>query len=232
MDEFIEMRVMVRASQIPSVYAVLAGSTAIVEKKATPIMASASTGDVASDPAPMEAPAPVETPEGVDAHGHAWDASLHASTGSKTKEGLWRMNKGVTRPAPLEGYPKEDIGTTEQVQEDSPQENSATEPTVTETESVPEVTTEEDEFAAFTAAAQEVEAPSEVKIPERVWTDADLGVLCNKAAVKMGNPSQIKEVIAKYIPEGVVSHSRNIAETDRAAFAAEIEELAGVKFDS
>jgi hypothetical protein len=231
MDEFIEMRVLVKANQIQSVYAVLAGSTAIVENVKVPAMTSASTGDITSDPAPIES-APVEAPEGVDAHGHAWDASLHASTGSKTKEGLWRMNKGVTRPAPLEDYPKEDIGTTEQVQEDSVQETSATELTVTEAENVPEVTTEEDEFAAFTAAAKDAEAPSEVKVPERVWTDADLGVLCNKAAVKMGNPSQIKEVIAKYVPEGVVSHSRNIAETDRAAFAAEIEELAGVKFDS
>jgi hypothetical protein len=226
MDEFIEMRVLVKANQIQSVYAVLAGSTAIVENVKVPAMTSVSTDDIASDSAPVEAP------EGVDAHGHAWAASLHASTGSKTKEGLWRMNKGVTRPAPLEGYPKEDIGTTEQVQEDSAQETSATEPTVTEAENVPEVTTEEDEFAAFTAAAKDAEAPSEVKIPERVWTDADLGVLCNKAAVKMGNPSQIKDVIAKYIPEGQVAHSRNIVESDRAAFAAEIEELAGVKFDS
>jgi hypothetical protein len=42
----------------------------------------------------------------VDAHGHAWDAKLHAKTQSMTKDGLWRMRVGVSRPAPKEGFPK------------------------------------------------------------------------------------------------------------------------------
>jgi hypothetical protein len=41
-----------------------------------------------------------------DAHGHPFDANLHAATRSKTKDGLWRMKVGVKRPAPAEGFPK------------------------------------------------------------------------------------------------------------------------------
>lgn len=42
----------------------------------------------------------------LDADGHAYDPSLHAGTGSKTKAGLWRMKVGVARPNPAKGYPK------------------------------------------------------------------------------------------------------------------------------
>lgn len=42
----------------------------------------------------------------LDAHGHAWDAKLHAATQSKTSAGLWRMKVGVSRPDPAPGYPK------------------------------------------------------------------------------------------------------------------------------
>lgn len=41
----------------------------------------------------------------LDAHGHVYDPSLHAGTGSKTKAGLWRMKVGVKRPDPAPGYP-------------------------------------------------------------------------------------------------------------------------------
>jgi hypothetical protein len=36
----------------------------------------------------------------VDAAGWPFDPSLHAATRSKTKDGLWRMKVGVSRPAP------------------------------------------------------------------------------------------------------------------------------------
>lgn len=41
----------------------------------------------------------------LDAHGHPWSAKLHAATKSKTQAGLWRMKVGVSRPAPVKGYP-------------------------------------------------------------------------------------------------------------------------------
>lgn len=41
----------------------------------------------------------------LDAHGHVYDPTLHAGTGSKTKAGLWRMKVGVKRPDPAPGYP-------------------------------------------------------------------------------------------------------------------------------
>lgn len=59
------------------------------------------TGDTASQPTGQ---APGNTAE-VDAHGHPFDANLHAATRSKTKDGLWRMKVGVKRPAPAPGYP-------------------------------------------------------------------------------------------------------------------------------
>ena len=64
-----------------------------------------------SAPSPTPAPAPTPTaPAGdpavapaatdVDAQGWPWSAELHASTKAKTKDGLWRMKVGVSRPAP------------------------------------------------------------------------------------------------------------------------------------
>jgi hypothetical protein len=51
--------------------------------------------------------------------------------------------------------------------------------------------------------------------PARKWTDADLGALCNQAAVKLGDPAPIKAMIAEHVPEGQVPHSRNIPEDQR-----------------
>jgi hypothetical protein len=42
----------------------------------------------------------------LDAHGWAWDPKLHAATQSMTKDGLWRLRVGASRPAPKEGFPK------------------------------------------------------------------------------------------------------------------------------
>lgn len=60
------------------------------------------TGDTASQPGASPSGNTAE----VDAHGHPYDANLHAATRSKTKEGLWRLKVGGKRPAPLAGYPK------------------------------------------------------------------------------------------------------------------------------
>lgn len=49
--------------------------------------------------------APASDTAELDAHGHPFDATLHAATRSKTKDGLWRMKVGVKRPAAKEGYP-------------------------------------------------------------------------------------------------------------------------------
>ena len=53
-----------------------------------------------SAPSPAPAPAPAVDDGDVDAQGWPWSADLHASTKAKTKDGLWRMKVGVTRPAP------------------------------------------------------------------------------------------------------------------------------------
>jgi hypothetical protein len=41
----------------------------------------------------------------LDAYGHPWDAETYAATKTQTKDGLWRLKVGVSRPAPAPGYP-------------------------------------------------------------------------------------------------------------------------------
>lgn len=57
-------------------------------------------------PTPTPAPAASGEAPQVDAHGHPWSADLHAATKTLTKDGLWRMKVGVSRPDPLPGFPK------------------------------------------------------------------------------------------------------------------------------
>jgi hypothetical protein len=92
---------------------------------------------------------------------------------------------------------------------------------------------EDDEFAAFTAAAAKADAADEAakaNVPPRNYTDADLGALCNQAAVKLGDPTPVKELIARFVPQGEVAHSRNVPADQRAAFVAAVEQKAGIEF--
>jgi len=166
----------------------------------------------------------------VDAHGHPWNAELHAATKGKTKDGLWRMKVGVARPDAVEGFTAAPTTSTTEAGTESAQATSAvTEaaaPTATSTD-------EDDEFAAFRDAAANAAATDDaakVSVPARKWTDADLGALCNQAAVKLGDPAPVKELIAKFIPEGEVAHSRNIPEESRADFAKAVEAKAEIEF--
>lgn len=161
----------------------------------------------------------------VDAHGWPWDPELHASTKGTTKDGLWRMKVGVSRPDPKPGFPIGDTGTASTGEESSP---AATAPA--ETASPIE---EDDEFAAFRQASEKLEAKdaeAKASIPARKWTDADLGALCNQAAVKLGDPGPVKAIIAEFVPAGEVAHSRNIPDEKRAEFAAAVEAKAGIEF--
>lgn len=166
----------------------------------------------------------------VDAHGHPWNAELHAATKGKTKDGLWRMKVGVVRPDPVAGFTAAPTTSTTEAGTESAQATSApTEaaaPTATSTD-------EDDEFAAFRDAAANAAATDDAakaSVPARKWTDADLGALCNQAAVKLGDPTPVKELIAKFIPEGEVAHSRNIPEENRADFAKAVEAKAEIEF--
>ena len=201
---------------------------------------SAGTGLNASQPTEIASPSSVVAlPEGgetldfeTDAHGHRWSADLHASTKSKTKEGLWRMKPGVNRPDPLPGFPVENADTGTSQATDTP---SAISETVTVAESAPTATAteEEDEFAAFRAAAaasDETDKAAAASVPARSYSDADLGALCNQAAVKLGDPNPVKEIITRFVPEGQVSHSRNIPEDKRAEFVKAVEAKAGIEF--
>lgn len=182
----------------------------------------------------------------LDAHGWPWSADMHAATKGKTKDGLWRMKVGVTRPDPKPGFPKEENATSEVTGTSSATEApSATSQAATAPESAPTATSapaaetapatngEEDEFAAFRAAAAASDAgdaAAAASVPARQFSDADLGALCNQAAVKLGDPSPIKEIIARYVPEGQVAHSRNIPTERRDDFAKEVEAKAGIQF--
>lgn len=190
--------------------------------------ASAGTGEIATTGA---SPSDGE----IDAHGHPWNEAMHASTKGKTKDGLWRMKVGVSRPDPLPGFPVEgaDTGTSS-----ATSTNSATSAVATVGELGPAATDnagsdDEDEFAAFRAAADAsnaADAAAAASVPARSFSDADLGALCNQAAVKLGDPSPIKEIIAKFVPEGQVAHSRNIPVERREEFAQEVEAKAGIQF--
>jgi hypothetical protein len=168
-------------------------------------------------------------PNDVDTGGWPWDPEMHASTKGKTKDGYWRMKVGVSRPADKPGFPLTDAGSTSiestGVAESLPSTDAAA-PAAGPVE-------EDDEFAAFRKAAEASdmnETVAAAAVPARKWTDADLSALCNQAAVKLGDPTPVKTIIAQFVPEGEVQHSRMVPDDKRAAFAAAIEEKAGIEF--
>jgi hypothetical protein len=220
------------------------------------LMSAASGGAIATatttpapKPSPSPAPASSEVLRGegstgdtggaavdtndVDAAGWPWSPELHAATKGKTKDGLWRMKVGVTRPDPKPGFPKADAGNGATGTASSGEAAPASGTAQTGTAGPATDAAEDDEFAAFRAAAANADAndaAAAASVPARKWTDADLGALCNQAAVKLGDPAPVKEVIGRYVPEGQVAHSRNVPEDKRAAFAAEVEKVAGITF--
>lgn len=226
----------INAAQLAAVYAVLAGGVSI------PAIASAGAG---SKPAPVAEPAPnavaaAEAPatgdiagaasvdaSELDAGGHPWSEALHASTKGTTKDGYWRMKVGVSRPADLPGFPKASGATgtaSAGATSEAPAGASAASAGAVE---------EDDEFAAFRTAAANgasTDAAAAAAVPARKWTDADLSALCNQAATKTNDPAPIKEVIAAFIPEGTVPHSRNIPDDQREAFAQALEAKVGITF--
>lgn len=150
----------------------------------------------------------------VDAAGTVFDPARH--TGSIVKAGLWRMKTGLSR-GPGEG-------------EDSPSyvnPNGVTTAQATQVAPVTGAVDEDDEFAAFTAAANTGAA---VVVPARTWTDADLSKLTNQAAQKLGSPDKVRETIAKHVPADQTPHSRNIPADKREAFAVDLETAAGIEY--
>ncbi len=232
-------------AQIQAVYAVLAGTALspvmpeILVKAGSVISVEGLIPEACSSLAePDQVPAAGNSDE-IDAHGWPWSAELHASTKGQTKDGLWRMKVGVTRPDPKPGFPvtTETPSETSTTSPASPVADTVMEPAgstpIEEPASVAASQDEDDEFAAFRAAAAASDANDEaakVNVPARSYSDADLGTLCNQAAVKMGDPAPVKELIAKFVPEGEVAHSRNIPTDQRAAFVAAVEEKAGIEF--
>lgn len=252
-EDYINMEILVRPEQIPMVYAVLAGTArqAYVPNtgdRPETVSVRGSTAEQATNrdyvPAdecePDENEAPSETSsDEVDAHGWPWSPELHASTKGTTKDGLWRMKVGVTRPDPKPGFPKTDAtpSSTSTASPATPVAATATEPAGSSPTEAPASAAaspdEDDEFAMFAAAAAKVnatEAAAAASVPARVWTDADLGALCNQAAMKLGDPAPVREVIASFVPAGEVQHSRNVPADKRADFAAAIEAKAGIEF--
>lgn len=241
-EDYMHLSIMVLPSQVASVYALLgagvlnsivnalsapaptaAAPTAAVEQSAEPAAASPAASEAANDGE-------------VDAGGWPWSAELHASTKGKTKDGYWRMKVGVSRPADKPGFPVSNAGAAAAASpEPSPSASAgdAGAAAAPAAEASSPQAEEDDEFAAFREAAAKTDAEdaaAAASVPARKWTDADLGALCNQAAVKLGDPAPIKAIIAEYVAEGEVAHSRNIAEDKRAAFAAAVEAKAGITF--
>lgn len=203
-------------------------ATAAVVKKENTAAAPAPVAEPSQASGAAEASQAADLDDGtVDAHGWPWSPDLHASTKGMTKDGLWRMKVGVTRPDPKPGFPLS-IGDTGTASTGEELNALATAPA--ETASPVE---EDDEFAAFRQASEKLEAKdaeAKASIPARKWTDADLGALCNQAAVKLGDPNPVKAIIAEFVPAGEVAHSRNIPAEKRAEFAAAVEAKAGIEF--
>lgn len=240
--------IVLNEAQLRSVYAVLAGASLsqAVDFHTQNVSGAPMTGNAVATPATPHAAAPMPAAEQsgaaadaspsdddddeIDADGHPFDPALH--TGTKTKAGLWRMKAGVSRPAPKPGFPLNQTDGAETTGTDTQHGDSA-EASVPVTE--PEVAAgdEDDEFAAFRDAAAKSdaeEATAKASVPARKWTDADLGALCNLAATKLGNPAPIKEIIARFVPDGAVAHSRNVPEDQRDFFAKAIEAKADIEF--
>lgn len=216
-------------SQFTAVCALLSGvalSAIAVSAKPTTI----GIADLAPQADAPESAAVADVADGtLDAAGWPWDPSLHASTKGTTKDGLWRMKVGVARPDPKPGFPKADAastGGTGTTSNGAAGQSSGTAASAAAGE-------DEDEFAAFRAAADNVNgtnAAAAANIPARKWTDADLGALCNQAAVKAGDPAPIKAIITDFVPAGQVPHSRNIPDDQREAFAQAVESKIGITF--
>ena len=195
--------------------------------------ASAGTGPTATTDA-----SPSDDANEIDAHGWPWSPELHASTKGQTKDGLWRMKVGVTRPDPKPGFPKtiETPSETSTISQASAAVSGATEPagsTPTEAPVSAAASQDDDEFAAFHAAVAKADAEdgaAKASVPPRTYSDADLGALCNQAAVKMNDPAPVKAIIAQFVPEGEVAHSRNVPQDKRAEFVAAVEAKAGIEF--
>jgi hypothetical protein len=238
-EEYIPMSVLVKPSQIASVYALLGAGVLNSIITAAPPKAPTAAAPIAAveqSAEPAEAsPAAVEVADDgeVDTGGWSWSADLHASTKGKTKDGYWRMKVGVSRPDDKPGFPVSGAGAAAAASPEPSQSESASDAGAAAASAAASSSEEDDEFAAFREAAAKsdaTDAAAAAAAPARKWTDADLGALCNQAAVKLGDPAPIKGLIAEYVAEGEVAHSRNIAEDKRAAFAAAVEAKAGISF--
>lgn len=242
MDEnFIMMPI--PASSFRAVCALLGGAASVAlsaapapsaaQAPADPPPAGALDGTVIGENIPAEPTATIADGE-LDAHGHPWSADLHASTKGKTKDGLWRMKVGVSRPDPAPGFPQDGANAGSTSTENTTGSESSANTAAATGDAGPATSGEEDdEFAAFRAAAAKSDAEdaaAKANVPARKWTDADLGALCNQAAVKLGDPTPVKEIIGSFIPEGTVAHSRNIPEDKREEFAKAVEAKAGIEF--
>jgi len=196
------------------VTAPLRGSTASAAE--SQLSASSPSASVAgTETTPVAAASSEASTDGeLDAGGWPWSADMHASTRAKTGAGLWRMKPGVSRPDPKPGF----TGTAET-------SAPVSEPVTSTTAAV----VDEDEFAAFRAAAGQTTATAAPSV--RTWADADLSKLCNQAAMKVGGPDGVKALIAKFVPAGETQHSRSIPAEQREAFAKEVEATHGIVYE-
>lgn len=234
----------VDAAQLAAVYALLGGTSvgaiaaAAPAPKPAPITAEPTKAAVDPAPAVAEPASDGDTAgaaandSAVDTGGHPWSADLHAATKSQTKEGLWRMKVGVSRPDPLPGSPAA-VGAAPTADSEASASGAASAPS-TPVVTAPVAGNDEDEFAAFRQAAANADAKdasAAASVAVRKWTDADLGKLCNQAAVKLGDPAPVKDLITAHVPDGTVPHSRNIPEDKRETFAKAVEAKAGITFE-
>lgn len=175
-----------------------------------------------SDTSSSEALTSTSSGPELDSAGVPFDEAIH--TGTKKKDGTWRMKKGaVAAETPAQETSEFADNAGEETASDAdvslPEDEA-------EASSEPE---EDDEFAAFRQAEAALEE-TPAQVIERQWTDADMSALLAQAATKLGNADGLKKIIGKFVPIGAVVHSRHIPTDKREEFAQQVEEFAGIEF--
>ena len=172
---------------------------------------------------PMTISVVVHNPIELRAVYSALAAGGFGSPASEPIPGPWpnanQTSSGDYTPAPISGVtenpdkaPAEEV----KVRKTRVTKEKPIEPTPAPADEQPE--TEEDEFAAFRDA-------DGAGKPIEPITDADLSSACNDAAAAMGSPNAVKALIAQFVPEGEVVHSRNVPLDKRPDFVEQIKAL-------
>lgn len=141
----------------------------------------------------------------LDDEGQSWDENIHSPNKTKNADGTWRKKKNAAMP---------------KIQDLEPAN-------IVETVYIAEVTDDikignhVDSFEYFDDITLSA---------SKEYTDADMSKICNQAASSSADINIIKKLIAETVPEGQVSHSRNIPLEKRVDFVQKLQQICQIEF--